>query len=92
MANVSNLSGETFSFADAKQVGPGSQLWESVLGDMDKLLKSHGLGIESAEIKLSPVLTVDPRTEQFVGNNAEVAKQFLKREYRKSYEVPEIVS
>ena len=89
---MSYLVGRDVFFCRRQKVGPGSQLWESVLGDMDKLLKSHGLGIESSEIKLSPVLTVDPRTEQFVGNNAEVAKQFLKREYRKSYEVPEIVS
>ncbi len=92
LANISYLSGRTFSFADAKQVDQGSQLWESVLGDMDKLLKSHGLGMESADIKLSPLLTIDPKSEQFVGSNATGANQFLKREYRKGYEVPEIVS
>jgi len=92
MANVAYLSGEEFSFADAKEVGEGSPLWGSVLGEMDSLLKSHGLGIESAEIKLSPVLTIDPKTEQFVGSKAEVANEFLNREYRKGYEVPEIVS
>ena len=92
LANVSYLSGETFSFADAKQVGRGSQLWQSVLGDMDKLLTAHGLGIESAEIKLSPVLTVDPKTEQFVGSNAEAANKFLKRAYRRGHVVPEIIS
>ena len=92
LANISFLSGQTFSFADAKQVEQGSQLWESVLGDMDKLLKAHGLDIESADIKLSPLLTVDPNTEQFVGSNAGTANQFLRREYRKGYEVPEIIS
>ncbi len=92
LANISYLSGRTFSFADARQVGQGSQVWEGVLGDMDKLLKAHGLGIESAEIKLSPLLTVDPKTEQFIGNNAKAANQFLRREYRNGYEVTEIVS
>jgi hypothetical protein len=92
LANVSYLSGQPFSFADAKQIGQDSPLWSSVLGDMAKLLKSHGLDIERSEIKLSPLLTVDPKTEQFVGSNSETANQFLKREYRKGYEVPEIVS
>ena len=92
LANVSYLSGDTFSYADARQVGQGGQLWASVLGDMDKLLKAHGLKIESSKFKLSPMLTVDPKTEQFVGSNAAAANQFLKREYRKGYEVPEIVS
>ena len=92
LANVSYLSGQTFSCADTKQVGERSQLWESVLGDMDKLLQAHGLDIESSDIKLSPLLTLDPKTEQFVGSNAEAANQFLKREYRPGHEVPEIVS
>ena len=67
-------------------------MWESVLGDMSKLLKAHDLRIESSDIKLSPLLTIDPQTEQFVGTNAENANRFIKREYRKNYEVPEIVS
>ena len=92
MANVSYLTGEAFSHADAKQIGQGVPLWENVLGEMDELLESHGLDIESADIKLSPLLTIDPRTEQFVGSNAKAANQLLKREYRKGYEVPEIVS
>jgi len=92
LANVSYQTGKTFSFADAKQVKVGSQIWQSVLGDMTKLLKAHGKNIESSEIKLSPLLTINPKTEQFVGDNAEAANPLLKREYRKGYEVPEIVS
>jgi predicted dehydrogenase len=92
LANVSYLAGQTFSYADAKQVGPGNQLWQSVLGDMDRLMRAHGLKIESSKFKLSPMLKVDPKTEQFVGSNAVEANQFLKREYRKGYEVPESVS
>jgi len=92
LANVAYQAGERFSFADARQVGRGSQLWDSVLSDMDKLLKAHGLGIENAEIKLSPLLSIDPETEKFVGSNADAANKFLKREYRKGYEVPEIIA
>jgi hypothetical protein len=94
LANVSYLCGREFSAADARQVGEGKgrDLWESVLGDMDKLLKAHGLSLKSTDIKLSPLLTLDPKTEQFVGSNAEAANQFLRREYRKGYEVPEITS
>jgi hypothetical protein len=50
------------------------------------------MGLESANIKLSPVLTINPKTEQFVGSDAEAANQFLKREYRKGYEVPNLTS
>ena len=58
---------------------------------MGKLLKAHGLSIESAGIRLSPLLTIDAKTEKFVGSGSEAANQFLKREYRTGYEVPEIV-
>lgn len=92
MANVAYQTGQPFAYADAKQIGQGNAVWEGVLGGMDKLLKAHGLNIESSDIKLSPLLTIDPKTEKFVGNNGEAANQFLKREYRKGYEVPEIVS
>ena len=47
--------------------------------------------MESGDIKLSPMLTIDPETEQFVGNDAEKANQFLQREYRTGFEVPKIV-
>ena len=89
LANVTYQTGKTFTYDDAKQVEKGSQLWTSVLGDMDKLLKAHGLNLESTDIKLSPLLTIDPKTEQFTGSGAKSANQLLKREYRKGYEVPE---
>ena len=92
LANVTYRAGETFSYADAKQVEKGSQLWGQVLGDMDKLLTAHGLTMESSDIKLSPLLSIDPKTEQFVGSGAAAANQLLKREYRKGYEVPQITS
>ena len=58
---------------------------------MDKLLKAHGLKMESSDIKLSPMLTIDSKSEQFVGDHAEAANKLLKRQYRKRFEVPELV-
>ena len=91
LANICFQTGRDFSYHDARQVEHGSELWETVLGDLDKLLDAHGLDMESGDIKLSPMLTIDPETEQFVGDNAEKANQFLQREYRTGFEVPEIV-
>ncbi len=91
LANVAYQTGQPFSYDDAKQIGKGSDLWAGVVGDMDKLLKAHDLKMDDAGIQLSPVLSIDPKTEQFIGANADSANQYLKREYRKGYEVPEIV-
>ena len=66
----------------AKQTGP-------------KLLQriaAHGQKMEGGKVQLSPMLTVDPKSEQFVGDHADLANQFLKRQYRAPYVVPEIVS
>ncbi|MGY8768964.1 MAG: hypothetical protein ACKVH8_11135 [Pirellulales bacterium] len=42
------------------------------------------------DLSLSPMLTVDVEKEQFVGSHADDANNFLKREYRKGYEVPDL--
>ena len=92
LANVAFRSGSAYSHADAKRVRAGSEQWDSLLGDMEQLLRAHGIEMENAEIKLSPMLELDAKTEKFVGDNADVANGFLKREYRKPFVVPEIVS
>lgn len=92
LANITYLTGSNFTHEAAKEVEKGAELWGSVVDDMDKLLDAHDIDIEGAEIKLSPMLTVNPKTEQFIGENAEAANKFLKREYRSNFEVPEIVS
>jgi len=89
LANIAFQAGETFDYEDAKQVTDG--VWSGLLGEMDKHLSNHKVKIESAEIKLSPMLEVDVEKEVFVGTNSREANKFLKREYRKGYEVPELV-
>jgi hypothetical protein len=92
LANIAYQTGSTFSHVDAKQVQDSSGRWQSLLDDMEQLLGAHGIDIESAEIKLSPVLKVDTKSEKFVGDDADAANRFLKREYRAPFIVPEIVS
>jgi predicted dehydrogenase len=92
LANITYQTGDIYTHAAAKQVERGADVWGSVLGDMEKLLDAHGLDIESADIKLSPMLTLDSKTDQFIGDNAETANQLLKRKYRGTFTVPEIVS
>ena len=89
LANVAYRSGSQFSRDQANEVG--LQQWQSLISDMDEHLKAHDLELESSDIHLSPMLTLDEKTEQFVGDNAEAGNKFLKRQYRKGYEVPELV-
>ncbi len=64
--------------------------WEKVVADMTSPLAAFGVKLE--ELSSSPVLTHDPQTEQFVGENAELANPFLKREYRPGYEVKPVAT
>jgi predicted dehydrogenase len=51
-----------------------------------KHLQANGVNLDETKIRLGRVLTVDPRTEQFVGDTD--ANAMLTREYRKGFEVP----
>jgi hypothetical protein len=91
LANIAFRSGTTFTHGAAKEVTGDRGVWSSLLDETEKHLATHGIDIESSEIKLSPMLTVDVANEVFVGEHSEMANKFLKRQYRKGYEVPEIV-
>jgi hypothetical protein len=92
LANIAVRCGTTFSRAGAKAIQDASGQWPGLVQDMERLLAAHSVDIEGGEIRLSPVLEVDAKSEQFVGAGAEAANQYLKRQYRDGYQVPEIVS
>lgn len=88
LANIAFRCGSQFSNQVAEQVN--LEQWVTLMGEMSDHLKSHDLTLQSDSIRLSPFLELDNKTEQFVGADAETANRFLKRNYRKGYEVPEI--
>ena len=88
MANVAFRTGGTFSREEAKQID--NELWTGIVANMDTHLKVHGLSLDHESIKLSPVLEMDPESELFIGEHKDIGNPFLKRTYRKGYEVPEL--
>jgi hypothetical protein len=88
LANIAVLAGKPLSTEAAKEVN--FEQWNTLLGEMDEHLGAHNLKLDGGEIVLSPMLELDPETEQFVGENADAGNPFLKRKYRKGYEVPEL--
>ena len=65
--------------------------WHDLLSQMGNHLSKHGLSFQDQAIQLSPMLTLDPKSQQFVGDQSDQANKLLKRQYRKGYEVPSIV-
>jgi len=90
LANIAFQTGSSFKAADIGQVSGDHGIFEQLVAEMDTHVTAHGVKLESDQIRLSPMLTLDVKTEAFVGEHANVANPFLKRQYRAPYIVPEI--
>lgn len=88
LANVAFRAGSEFTYEAASAVDLDQ--WQTLIGEMDEHVKAHKLALDSDAIRLSPMLELDPKTEQFVGEHANAANPLLTREYRKGYEVPSL--
>ena len=88
LANVALRAGSEFT----REATAGIDLdtWQTVLGEMESHLQAHGIPLDGDAIRLSPMLELDGKTEQFVGEHADSANRFLRRRYRKGYEVPTV--
>jgi hypothetical protein len=51
-------------------------------------LKKNSDDLAKSKFQLGPVLEFDSKAQKFVGSSAEAANRYLKREYRKAFEVP----
>ena len=90
LGNISYRLGSLTPFSAKKGFGDireASETFES----MEEHLLANGLNLEQTQYRLGPLLTLDPRTERFVGPMAAVANTYLTREYRKPFVVPEKV-
>lgn len=88
LANIAFQTGSRMSFEDARTIKLAQ--WRGLLKEMDAHVQTHGLKLDGGEFRLSAILEVDLESEQFFGDQAVAANQFLKREYRRGYEVPEL--
>ncbi|MDD2598176.1 MAG: Gfo/Idh/MocA family oxidoreductase [Kiritimatiellae bacterium] len=63
------------------------RVWERMLTHLD----ANNIDLRKTPPTLGPFLQFDPATERFTGALAEMANQYLGREYRKGFEVPDNV-
>ena len=90
LANVAYRVGDAFDLDRAAEVD--NSVWSDTVAEMESHLAAHGKSINDEDIVGSGWLSIDPATEQFVGAGADAANGYLKREYRKPFEVPNILS
>jgi predicted dehydrogenase len=90
LANIAYRTGGDFTRQKAESMRKDYKPWNDLLEQMQEHLHNYGIALDSRSVTLSSVLELDEKGEKFVGEGAAEANKYLKREYRKGYEVPEI--
>lgn len=83
LANVGFQVGGKYSREQVMEVNTAKKEWGELIDGVREHLAKHNIDINSKEIKLSPMLEIDRKKEQFVGPTGKEANQYLKRTYRK---------
>ncbi|MEQ1830492.1 MAG: Gfo/Idh/MocA family oxidoreductase, partial [Pirellula sp.] len=77
LANIAFRTGTAYSQDKADSLK--SKEWSALVDEMKQLVTAHGLNMNAPGMMLGPMLSVDAKTEMFIGENADQANQFLKR-------------
>ena len=86
--NVSHRLGEKRTAAEIRESASGNALLAESTDRLLAHLKANDVDVDSPTVTLGPWLELDPTTERFVNN--ESANQFVRREDRKPFVVPQI--
>jgi len=93
MANNSYMLGSDFTPEEAKEAVESYKPWQEVVEGFYEHLDANEIDPDKADIKLGPMLEVDPQTEQLRGPTATAKARSLMdgswRGYRDGFEVPE---
>ncbi|MEY2409264.1 MAG: hypothetical protein QOF48_1934 [Verrucomicrobiota bacterium] len=87
--NVSYRLGKKHSQEEIKSAIQKNSVLSETFGRMAAHLDANGVDLDKTQASLGVALTMDPRSERFVGNDD--ASKMLTREYRQPYVVPEQV-
>jgi len=91
MANTSYRLGKQATVEEIRSViGENAEMMDS-FDRMLEHLAANEVDLKKEPITLGPVLTMDPQTERYVGENADLANMFIKRNYREPFVLPEQV-
>jgi predicted dehydrogenase len=92
MANVSYRLGKQVPCDEMLEANTGDAQWADACERLGSHLAANGIGRAETVGTLGPMLTMDTRSERFVGPLAESANALSTRAYREPYVVPEILA
>ena len=91
MANISQRLGDATSNQDIRDSIGGEHALSESFGRLEEHLVSNRFDASAESLRLGPMLSMEPKTERFVGDFADDANPLVSREYREPFVVPDIV-
>ncbi len=62
--------------------------WDMLVELIEKHLRTNSVDLKNTKFRLGPALEFNTARQEFVGDGAEAANRYLRREYRSHFEVP----
>jgi predicted dehydrogenase len=90
LADVVERAGGVYDHDAALAIRDGFEPWEKLVEVVEHHLSNNGVDLRKSKFRLGTPLEFDVTKQRFVGAHAEQANHYLRREYRKGFEVPEI--
>jgi hypothetical protein len=90
LADVVLRAGKQYDHATALSARRDYEPWGKLVDAIEQHLKRNKVDLKKSKFQLGPMLEFDAAKQQFVGDGAENANQFLRREYRQKFAVPQI--
>jgi predicted dehydrogenase len=88
LANIAYRLGNRFEPGEAMAIRENDDNWQALLEKTSEHVANYDVDMHGDAIQLSPVLTFDGSSEQFVGDHADRANALLSREYRDEFRMP----
>jgi Oxidoreductase family, NAD-binding Rossmann fold/Oxidoreductase family, C-terminal alpha/beta domain len=89
LADAAIRAGQSYDHEQAAAFGQPLEPWAEMVDIMERHLTEQQVDA-ARQLQLSPEFEFDTATEQFVGEHAASANRYLRREYRKPFDVPAI--
>jgi predicted dehydrogenase len=90
LADVVQRAGGEYEHDKAMAVRNNYEPWDQLVTLIEGHLQKNGVDLDKSKFQLGPTLEFDSATQKFTGSNASKANGYLRREYRKQFEVPAI--
>ncbi len=91
MGNVSHLVGKKASVEQIKEAIGDNEYFMDSFDRMVSHLNANEVDLKGTPLTVGPMLTMDPKTEKFVGEYSDWANMLVKRNYREPFVVPDKV-